>query len=570
MPTFSQTPGELNIESVVGTDFLCTLNFDINISSYDFEAGIVLKEFPSKVIYPITVTKSGTNIVNLSLSKIQSSEIGAISKRKWYLNRLFNGTRQTLISGRFELSDIPIGQNNGLDNNVIVSTYNINIDASAISAIGATGATGVAGATGAQGNAGPVGGQRWAYTANNDTNFNISGATTTNPLGYSVNIDGVTQDPNDYSITSGSPYVLVMSSPVPSGSKIVITSLNGIQGATGGTGATGVGATGATGAVGAIGATGIAGPAGPFGGIRWAYTGNNDTNFNITGNTTNNPLGYSVNIDGITQDPNNYSISGNTLIMSSPVPVGSLIVITSLNGITGATGASGVGATGATGPQGVSGTAAAGGQRWGYTGNGTQTIFNISGANSLIASGYLVAIDGIVQDPSYYTINSGSPYTITISSAVPSGSQLVIVEIVGPIGATGPQGATGVIPSSVSTLTITGEARFGIPVETKATPAITAASLTLNLSTATLFYVTLNAATSVIFSNPPASPKVFSFTLQFLANGTPYSVTWPASVRWSGGMQPNITTTNGKIDTFTFMTHDGGANWFGIVNGQNY
>lgn len=474
MPTFSQTPGELNIESVVGTDFLCTLNFDINISSYDFEAGIVLKEFPSKVIYPITATKSGTNIVNLSLSKIQSSEIGAISKRKWYLNRLFNGTRQTLISGRFELSDIPIGQNNGFNNNVIVSTYNINIDASAISAIGATGATGITGATGAQGNAGPVGGQRWAYTGNNDTNFNISGATTTNPLGYSVNIDGVTQDPNDYSITSGSPYVLVISSPVPSGSKIVITSLNGIQGATGGTGATGVGATGATGAI------------------------------------------------------------------------------------------------GATGPQGVSGTAAAGGQRWGYTGNGTQTIFNISGANSLIASGYLVAIDGIVQDPSYYTINSGSPYTITISSAVPSGSQLVIVEIVGPIGATGPQGATGVIPSSVSTLTITGEARFGIPVETKATPAITAASLTLNLSTATLFYVTLNAATSVIFSNPPASPKVFSFTLQFVANGTPYSVTWPASVRWSGGMQPNITTTNGKIDTFTFMTHDGGANWFGIVNGQNY
>jgi hypothetical protein len=293
---------------------------------------------------------------------------------------------------------------------------------------------GVRGSTGLQGNAGPVGGQRWAYVGSNNTAFNITGATTTNTLGYSVNIDGVTQDPNDYSIVSGSPYVLTMSSPVPAGSNIVITSLNGIQGATG--------------------ATGVAGSAGPFGGLRWAYIGNNDTNFSIVGNTTNNPIGYSVNIDGITQDPNNYSISGTTLTMSTPVPIGSAIVITSLNGISGA--------TGSTGPQGISGTAAAGGQRWGYTGNGIQDTFQISGATNLISSGYLVAIDGVVQDPNYYTVSSGIPFTLAISSPVPNGSELVIVEIVGligatgligPIGATGPSGgptgatgATGVLP----------------------------------------------------------------------------------------------------------------------------
>jgi hypothetical protein len=147
---------------------------------------------------------------------------------------------------------------------------------------GATGATGFTGATGAQGNAGPVGGQRWAYVGSNNTAFNISGATTTNPLGYSVNIDGVTQDPNDYLIASGSPYVLTMSSPVPSGSNIVITSLNGITGA-----------------------TGVAGSAGPFGGIRWAYAGGTQF-FDITGNTTTNPLGYLVCIDGVVQDSVNY------------------------------------------------------------------------------------------------------------------------------------------------------------------------------------------------------------------------------------------------------------------------
>jgi hypothetical protein len=48
------------------------------------------------------------------------------------------------------------------------------------------------------------------------------------------------------------------------------------------------------------------------------------------------------------------------------------------------------------------------------------------------------------------------------------------------------------------------------------------------------------------------------------------TATWPASVKWPSSTPPTITTTNGKIDTFTFITHDGGTNWFGIVNGQNY
>lgn len=273
---------------------------------------------------------------------------------------------------------------------------------------GATGATGGTGATGPQGNAGPTGGQRWAYIGSNNTNFNISGATTTNPLGYSVNIDGVTQDPIDYSISSGFPYVLTMSTPVPTGSKIVITSLNGITGA-----------------------TGVAGSAGPFGGIRWAYAGNNDTNFDITGNTTNNPLGYLVCIDGVVQDPVNYYITGNTLTTTSSVPIGSQIVIISLNGIQGATGPSG-GATGATGPQGATGVLppSNAGNVWTFTGDGSTSTWSLTGntSGSIVSALYLVHIDGVVQAPINYTINNVSPRTLTIST-VPSGSSLVVVSL---------------------------------------------------------------------------------------------------------------------------------------------
>lgn len=127
---------------------------------------------------------------------------------------------------------------------------------------------------------------------------------------------------------------------------------------------------------------------------------------------------------------------------------------------------------------------------------------------------------------------------------------------------------TGLLPTAGGT--ITGEVLFGIPAETKATPAISAGALTLNLSTATLFYVSLGQnITSLSFSSPPASPKVFSFTLQFVADGVQRTIAWPAAVKWSFGSAPTPTSTLNKIDTFTFLTHDGGTSWFGFVSGQN-
>ena len=142
---------------------------------------------------------------------------------------------------------------------------------------------------------------------------------------------------------------------------------------------------------------------------------------------------------------------------------------------------------------------------------------------------------------------------------------------VGSTGATGLQGATGVSISNFSTMSVTGEAQFGIPIETKATPSIASNSLTLNLSAATYFVVTLNSSiTSLGFANTPTSPKVFSFTLQFTADGTLRTVTWPGSVRWASSTAPTLTSANGKIDIFTFVTHDGGATWFGFISGQNF
>ena len=121
-----------------------------------------------------------------------------------------------------------------------------------------------------------------------------------------------------------------------------------------------------------------------------------------------------------------------------------------------------------------------------------------------------------------------------------------------------------------TTLQVNGEANFLTVSETKATPAIAASVLTLNLATATLFYVTLNSSIgTVTLSNPPASPRVFSFTLQLVGDGTARTISWPGTVRWQGGIAPTPTPTLNKVDTYIFFTHDGGSNYFAFIAGQN-
>jgi len=162
---------------------------------------------------------------------------------------------------------------------------------------------------------------------------------------------------------------------------------------------------------------------------RWGYIGDGVQQiFNLPGAGTTFSPSYIVGIDGVLQDPDNYTISYGdpyTLNMSVPVPAGSEIVIVSIKGITGATGPAGGGATGATGPLPPSNF----GNTWAYIGDGSQTMFAITGGLSTNPIGYLVHIDGIYQKSSNYTINLILPRELTMSSPVPAGSEIVIVSL---------------------------------------------------------------------------------------------------------------------------------------------
>jgi hypothetical protein len=135
MATYSQTPGLLNIKGVVGSHFSCQLDFNTSVSGYTFDSAIVLQEYPTKREQAVTVTidNAGSGIITLSLTGLQTSAIGAIANKKWYLNWTIGGIKQTILAGRFELSDIPLGQNIVTSTGVTINTQSVDITLSAFS-----------------------------------------------------------------------------------------------------------------------------------------------------------------------------------------------------------------------------------------------------------------------------------------------------------------------------------------------------------------------------------------------------------------------------------------------------
>ena len=229
MATFSQTPGELKMRSVLGNDFLCNLNFDVPITNYSFQAGIILQEYPSKTIFPIFVYKESANKINLQLSASETEQIGVISNKKWFLNWGIGGAVQTIVSGMFEISDVPIGINQEQNVDISVNFDDVNLTISSVAAVGSTGATGV----GLQGSTGATGAQ------------GVQGFTgATGPSGGPTGATGATG---------------------PQGSTgFGATGATGAQGATGATGLQGSTGFGATGATGVQGATGLNGQSANF------------------------------------------------------------------------------------------------------------------------------------------------------------------------------------------------------------------------------------------------------------------------------------------------------------------
>ena len=81
---------------------------------------------------------------------------------------------------------------------------------------------------------------------------------------------------------------------------------------------------------------------------------------------------------------------------------------------------------------------------------------------------------------------------------------------------------------------------------------------TLDLATGTTFSFTLSGATTVSFTNPPASGKAIGFSVEIVGDSS--AITWPTSIKWPSGVAPTATASK---EVYAFVTTDGGTTYYG-------
>jgi hypothetical protein len=93
----------------------------------------------------------------------------------------------------------------------------------------------------------------------------------------------------------------------------------------------------------------------------------------------------------------------------------------------------------------------------------------------------------------------------------------------------------------------------------------TTASTTVDFDSGNVQSYTLNASTTFAFTNPNAG-GTYIFIIKQNASSS-FTVTWPGTVIWAGGVTPTMTPTVNKTDIYTFV-YDGTSYYGSYV--QNY
>jgi hypothetical protein len=108
--------------------------------------------------------------------------------------------------------------------------------------------------------------------------------------------------------------------------------------------------------------------------------------------------------------------------------------------------------------------------------------------------------------------------------------------------------------------------------EPVSSPSISGNTLSLDLSLAQVFNVSLNAGISafIVTNVPQTASRAIGFSLFLTADGTARGISWGSAIKWPSAIPPTLTTTNNKTDILSFTTLDGGTSYFGSVAGQNY
>lgn len=106
--------------------------------------------------------------------------------------------------------------------------------------------------------------------------------------------------------------------------------------------------------------------------------------------------------------------------------------------------------------------------------------------------------------------------------------------------------------------------------ETLATNATATGAVTVNLASGNVHKLTLTGNVTLTLSGSTASVAC-GVSLYLFQDGTGgRTVTWPASVKWPGGVAPALSSGASKVDLVTLETIDNGTTWYGSLAGADF
>lgn len=86
-------------------------------------------------------------------------------------------------------------------------------------------------------------------------------------------------------------------------------------------------------------------------------------------------------------------------------------------------------------------------------------------------------------------------------------------------------------------------------------------TVSLDVSTSNYFTFTLIGNTTIEIANSLSGDVVQTMGMK-ITNGGAFTITWPASFHWAGGVEPTLTTAG--VDLLTFLSDDNGVSWINI------
>lgn len=95
-------------------------------------------------------------------------------------------------------------------------------------------------------------------------------------------------------------------------------------------------------------------------------------------------------------------------------------------------------------------------------------------------------------------------------------------------------------------------------------------STTINLANGNVFSMTLTGNVTLTLSGATAV-KACSFGLYSKQDATgSHTLSWPQTVKWSGGVVPTGTATANAVDIYVVESIDGGTTWYGSLVGADF